>query len=241
MFDAITATQLAMDFDQLKLQSISQNISNMNTPGFKKQCVENTGFDTYLQANVNVTVNHVTQHLDPSQIKTQGTVNQTQNPNDIALSGNGYFQVQGEQGIFYTRRGDFQVNNQGELATATGETLLGKGGVIKVDNNAFTLDAQGGLFIDHHQVDQLNIVQFNQPKLLRYAGNGLYQSDESPIPVGVNTQVLQGFIEQSNVKSIDEMMDMVKTSRHFEANQRVMRTADNLLATAINQLGEGNV
>lgn len=237
MFDAIKATQLAMDFDQLKLQSISQNISNMNTPGFKKQLVETSEFDSQLQASMA----QVIQQLDHAQIKTQGLVNQTQNPKDFAISGMGYFQVQGERGTFYTRRGDFQVNNQGELITATGETVLGKGGVIKVDDHSFTVDSQGALFINHQQVDQLNIVQFNQPSLLRYTGNGLYQSDESPHSAGANTQILQGFIEQSNVKSIDEMLDMVKTSRHFEANQKVMRIADNLLATTINQLGEGNV
>ena len=237
MFDAITATQLAMEVDQLKLQSISQNVANMNTPGFKKQLVEQNGFAEHLH----VEMNNVVQELQRSQIKTQGTFNQTHNPNDMALAGDGYFQVQSEQGVFYTRRGDFQVNSQGELATATGESLLGKGGVVKIDDNSFTIDAQGALFIDHHKMDQLNVVQFNQPDQLRYVGNGLYQTDESPIPADSNTRVLQGFIEQSNVKSIDEMMDMVKTSRHFEASQRVMRTADNLLATAINQLGEGNV
>jgi flagellar basal-body rod protein FlgF len=237
MFDAITATQLAMEIDQLKLQSISQNVANMTTPGFKKQAVEQSGFDEQLH----VQMNNVVQQLQRFQTLTQGTFSQTHNQNDIALAGKGYFQVQSEQGIFYTRRGDFQVNNKGELATATGESLLGKGGVIKIDENVFTLDAQGTLFIDHHQLDQLNIVQFNQPNQLQYVGNGLYQTDESPIPTDSNTRVLQGYIEQSNVKSIDEMMDMVKISRHFEASQRVMRTADNLLATAINQLGEGNV
>lgn len=237
MFDAITATQIAMEFDQLKLQSISQNIANMSTPGFKRQVVENTGFDEQLQPQINNDM----QQLQRLHIKTQGTFTQTHHQNDIALTGDGYFQVQNEQGVFYTRRGDFQVNTQGELATATGETLLGKGGIIKVDDAIFTIDAQGGLFIDHHKVDQLNIVQFNQPNQLTYVGNGLYQSDESPIPCNSSTRVLQGFIEQSNVKSIDEMMDIVKTSRHFEANQRVMHIADNLLATAINQLGEGNV
>lgn len=237
MFDAISATQLAMDIDQYKLQNISQNISNMNTPGFKKQAVDNSSFANHLQANAN----EAALHLQSAQIKTQGTFSRTDNLNDLALSGEGYFQVQGEQGIFYTRRGDFQVNNQGELMTATGETILGKGGVIKVDDRPFTIDAQGIIFIDHHKVDQLNIVQFSQPDLLRYVGNGLYQTDESPTPTTANTQVMQGFIEQTNVKSLDEMMEMVKTSRHFEANQRVMRTADNLLATAINQLGEGNV
>ena len=139
MFDAITATQFAMEVDQLKLQSISQNVANMNTPGFKKQLVENNGFDEQLQTQMN----NVVQQLQRSQIKTQGTFNQTHNPDDLALAGEGYFQVQSEQGIFYTRRGDFQVNNQGELATATGETLLGKSGVVKIDDNAFTIDEQG--------------------------------------------------------------------------------------------------
>lgn len=237
MLDAITATQLAMDFDQLKLQTISQNVSNMNTPGFKKQLAEAAGFDTYLPANIS----QVSQQLDLTHLQTQGVLNQTKNPHDVAISGGGYFQVQGEQGIFYTRRGDFQVNNHGELTTATGETVLGKSGAIKVEDRRFIIDTQGRLFIDHHQVDQLNIVQFNQPDLLRYTGKGLYQCDESPTPVGADTRVLQGFMEQSNVKSMDEMLDMIKTSRHFEASQRIMRTADNLLATAINQLGDGNV
>lgn len=237
MLDALTATQLAMEFDQLKLQSISQNVANMNTPGFKRQLVEYAGFDEQLQPQINTVI----QQMQRTQIKTQGSLTQTQNINDLALTGEGYFQVQSDKGVFYTRRGDFQVNNQGELCTATGEALLGQGGTIKVDDNSFTIDAQGALYIDHHKVDQLNLVQFNQPQLLNYEGNGLYQTDESPIPVDRSTRVLQGFIEQSNIKSIDEMMDMVKTSRHFEASQRVMRTADNLLATAINQLGEGNV
>jgi flagellar basal-body rod protein FlgF len=237
MLDAITATQLAMQVDQLKLQSISQNVANMNTPGFKREVVEHMGFDDQL----NVQFNDINQQIQRTQIKTQGTLNQTHNPSDVALTGSGYFQVQGEQGIFYTRRGDFQITNHGELATATGEVLLGKSGSIKVEDNNFTIDAQGTLWVDHHKVDQLNLVQFNQPDLLHYVGQGLYQTDESPTPTDTSTRVLQGFIEQSNIKSIDEMMDMVKNSRHFEANQRIMRTADNLLATAINQLGEGNV
>jgi flagellar basal-body rod protein FlgF len=237
MFDAITATQLAMEFDQLKLQSISQNVSNMNTSGFKKQSVEHSEFDEQLQPQMT----SVIQQVQHTQIKTQGTLTQTHNLNDLALTGDSYFQVQNDMGIFYTRRGDFQINNQGELCTATGETLLGKGGTIKVDESSFSVDAQGSLYIDHRKIDQLNIVQFNNPQSLNYVGNGLYQTDESPAPADGTTRVLQGFVEQSNVKSIDEMLDMVKISRHFEASQRVMRTADNLVATAINQLGEGNV
>ena len=166
---------------------------------------------------------------------------QSGRPSELALSGEGYFEVQTDEGIFYTRRGDFHVNEHGELATITGAKLLGKSGVLRVDDNAYTIDKSGALFVDNHQIDQINIVQFSNPSALNYQGQGLYNSLEAPVPTNNATHVLQGFLEQSNVKSMDEMMEMVKTSRHFEASQRVMRSADGLLSSAIKQLGEGNV
>ncbi len=237
MFDAISATHVAMIQDQLRLQSINQNISNMQTPGYKRQIIESTGFDEQLQTEMA----SISQQMQVSQLQIQGTVIQSHQPNDIAIAGDGFFEVQTPEGIFYTRRGDFHVNEHGELSTATGGLLLGKGGTIRVDDNQFTLDKQGVLYIENRKVDQLNIVHFAHSQQLQYRGQGLYESLEPAIPVNSTTRTLQGFIEQSNVKSIDEMMELIKTSRHFEAAQRVMRIADRLLSTAINQLGEGNV
>ena len=237
MLDAITATQVAMLQDQLRLQSISQNVSNMQTPGYKRQLIESPGFDEQVQAQMG----SVSQSMQLSTQNVQGTFVQSRLPNELALAGDGYFEVQTDDGVFYTRRGDFHVNEHGELATATGARLLGKGGVLRVDDNAYSIDASGGVLIDGHKVDQINVVQFSSTEALDYQGQGLYESQEAPLSAGSATHVLQGFLEQSNVKSIDEMMEMVKTARHFEASQRVMRTADGLLSTAINQLGEGNV
>lgn len=236
MLDAITASQIAMLQDQAKLQSISQNVANMQTPGYKRELIENVGFDEQLQAQMAT----VTQQLQHSTQHSQGTFIQSKIPNELALAGDGFFEVQTNEGVFYTRRGDFHVNEQGELATATGAKLLGKGGILRVDDNPFTIDSSGGLFIDHHKVEQVSVVQFSNPDALNYQGQGLYTSEESPLPTNGKTHVLQGFIEQSNVKSVDEMMEMIKTSRHFESSQRVMRAADGLMSTAINQLGEGN-
>lgn len=237
MLDAVTATQLAMDFDQLKLQTISHNIANTSTPGYKKQIVDQLEFDQFLTGNVQ----SAQQQLLSSQKNTQGSFNQTHNDKDLAISGDGYFQVQNEQGVYYTRRGDFKINQRGELTTATGETLIGDGGVIQIDDHSFSVDTSGSVSIDKRKVAQIPIVRFQEANSLRYVGNGLYQTDESPIPINGKTRLLQGFLEQANVKSVDEMMDMMAMSRHFEASQRIMRTADNLLSTAINQLGEGNV
>lgn len=235
MLDAITASQIAMLQDKAKLESISQNVANMQTPGYKRELTENVGFDEQLQAQMAT----VTQKLQYSTQYSQGTFTQSRLPNELALAGDGYFEVQTNEGIFYTRRGDFHVNEQGELATPTGAKLLGKSGVLRVDDNPFSIDSNGNLLIDHHKVEQVSVVQFSNPQSLNYLGQGLYSSEESPIPANGTTRVLQGFLEQSNVKSVDEMMEMIKTSRHFESSQRVMRVADELLSTAIHQLGEG--
>jgi len=237
MLDAISASQLAMDVDQLKLQTISHNIANINTPGFKRELLEQVAFNDLLLPSTT----EAQQQVYKQEVPLQGTVVQTNNPKDFALNGAGYFQVQGEQSVYYTRRGDFHVNQKGELVTTTGENVLGTGGVIQIDSESFTIDGQGNLFVDHRKIDQLQLAHFEHTETLRYAGNGLYQSEENPSPMSANTKILQGFIEQSNIKSIDEMLHMVSTSRHFEASQKVLRTADSMMATAINQLGEGNV
>lgn len=237
MLDAITASHIAMLQDKAKLESISQNVANMQTPGYKRELTENIGFDEQLQAQMTT----VTQQLQHSTQYSQGAFTQSRLPNELALAGDGYFEVQTSEGVFYTRRGDFHVNEQGELATPTGAKLLGKGGILRVDDNPFTIDSNGNLLIDNHKVEQVSIVRFSNPQALNYLGQGLYTSEDSPLPANDTTRVLQGFIEQSNVKSIDEMLEMIKTSRHFESSQRVMRVADELMSTAIHQLGEGNV
>ena len=235
MLDAISSAHIAMLQDQAKLQSISQNVTNMQTPGYKRELTENVGFDEQLQAQMT----SVMQKLQHTTQYSQGTFSQSQIPTNLALTGEGFFEVQTNDGVFYTRRGDFHVNEQGELAMPSGAKLLGNGGVLRVDDNPFTIDSSGGLFIDHHKVEQVSVVQFSNPQALNYQGQGLYTSDETPQPTSGTTRVLQGFLEQSNVKSVDEMMEMIKTSRHFESSQRIMRAADGLVSTAIKQLGEG--
>lgn len=237
MIDAIDLSQFAMNVDQLKLQALSNNTANINTPGYKKELLELTTFDELIGTDAT----HALQQVQKERINTQGTLNQTNKNTDIALSGTGYFQVQGEEGTFFTRRGDFHINAQGELVTATGERVQGLGGSIQVDSDSFSIDKQGAISVNQQKIDQLFIAHFEHPERLIDRGNGLYQTEEAPGSTSDNTRVLQGFLEQSNTKSVDEMLEMVSTSRHFEATQRVLRTADNMLASAINQLGESNV
>lgn len=237
MLDAITTTQVAMLQDQVKLQSISHNVANLQTPGYKRQLIEHTGFDEQLQANIN----SVSEQVQESTQMQQGAFVQSRHPSDLAISGDGYFEVQTDEGLFYTRRGDFHVDNEGTLSTPSGAKLRGQNGIIRVDDNPFTIDASGSIYINKQLTDRISIMQFSNKTALINQGHGLYQSQESPQAAEHTTRILQGFLEQSNVKSVDEMMEMVKTTRHFEATQRVMRTAHQMLSTAISSLGDDNV
>lgn len=237
MLDAITTTQVAMLQDQVKLQSISHNIANLQTPGYKRQLIEHTEFDEQLNANFN-TVSEQAER--PIQMQ-QGTFTQSKNPTDLAISGEGYFEVETDEGLFYTRRGDFHVDNEGALSTPDGAKLHGQNGIVRVEDNAFTIDASGAVYLNEQLTDRIKVMQFSNKSTLISRGNGLYQSDASPQEPTSTARILQGYIEQSNVKSMDEMMDLIQTTRHFEATQRVMQTAHHMLSTAISSLGDDNV
>ncbi len=237
MIDAINMAHLSMDLDQMRLRSVAQNIANMQTPGYKRELIQGSGFDDALLASME----RVAESVQSTHVHEQGTLRQTGHSFDIAVSGDGYFQVMTEEGIRYTRRGDFQLNKKGELTTQSGDAVLGTNGTIYLDSANFSVDKRGNISIDHQKIAQLNIVKFSQSEHLRYIGRGLFKSDVPAEPVEGSTSVLQGFVEQSNVKSVDEMMELIKISRHFEASQRIVRMADALRASVINQLGESNV
>ncbi|MBA2655970.1 MAG: flagellar hook basal-body protein [Tatlockia sp.] len=236
MIDAIKSTQLAMISDQNRLQTINQNISNMLTPGYKQQLV-----DLSFKEQLSTELNPAFPQLQNAHNLTQGPMMHTKASTDLALAGEGFFVVHTEKGLLYTRRGDLHLNEHGELSSFTGGLVMGRSGSIVINDNEFSVDKKGNISIGDQKIDQLRIVKFSSNQPLSYLGQGLYQSSESPLPAESTTPVLQGYIEQSNVKSVDEMMELVKTSRHFEASQHVMRIADGLLSTAITQLGEGNV
>ncbi|KTC68297.1 hypothetical protein Lbir_2899 [Legionella birminghamensis] len=237
MLSAIKTTQIALLQDQYRLQMLSQNVSNLQTTGYKRQIIGSQGlpaldfpdFDTVVQQMASV-----------SDFQ-QGTVAPSRQRSELAIGGKGFFQIQTTEGIYYTRRGDFHISQDGELVTENGGKLLGRNGPIRIDDKDFSINTRGEVFADKQPIDQIGLVDFTQPESLQYQGEGLYYSKESPQPAPEETTILQFSLEQSNVKSVDEMTEMLKISRHFEAVQRIMKTSNNLLSTAISQLGEGNV
>lgn len=232
MLDALSASHLALLKDQLQLETLSQNISNMKTPGYQRRLSLVSDFEAYTKIHMPGVRNH-SEEIHQSQ---QGSLLETKNLYDLALASDGYFQVQAQEGIFYTRRGDFHINQDGFLATLEGALLLGKAGPIQVGEAPFRIDSQGQCFVEGKKIDELAIVRFNQS--LEYQGQGLYKSQEEPL--NTTARLKQGHLEEANVKTMDELLELTKISRHFEACQRVLQRTDSLISSAIHHLGDAH-
>jgi len=195
----------------------------------------------------------------------QGPLKQSSNQADIALNGEGFLVVQTDRGERLTRSGAFILNNDGYLVTPDGFPLMGEKGAIQVNQNNFLIKPNGEVWInnvigtDPRQVygkdmnsweepvllDQLQIRQVENPRHLMKEGNSFYsttpESGEAYRPELKDTpEVLQGFLEISNVNIVTEMVDMIEVQRMYEMNQKAITTHDSMLGTLISQVPRVN-
>ncbi len=200
--------------EQRRLDIISNNIANSNSPGYKK--------DSLYFSNVLGEVSFTSM--------SQGPIRETGNPLDIALSGNGFLSVQTNNGIRYTRAGNLTVNSAKQLVTQDGWPVLGKNGPISVqDTQNLRITEDGQVFDGDNLVDQLNIVQF-PPNSLQKVQSGYFEpqmNDTKPVKA-TNCTVHQRAIEGPNFNPVEEMARMVQTMRNFETYQKTIQRSDNL-------------
>ncbi len=211
-------------FEQEKrLDVISNNLANAATPGYKRDSVHFRDFmlqSTYPRLE-------------------QGNIAQTGNPLDIALSGEGYLRVQSDDGILYTRAGNLRLNRQNVLVTQEGWPVLGKGGPITLENADFRVERSGQVFDDDTEVDTLDIVRFTPDVQLEKARSGYLkpvQSTIAPLPAE-DCSVEQGALEEPNFDIVQEMTQMIETTRIFEAYQKTLRMHEEQDANITTKLG----
>jgi len=220
------------------LDIVSNNIANMNTPGYRAQ---NMVFEEFI-SDPRGTDDPLTFPLDAGQYdNTQaGSISFTGNPLDVSLEGDGFFGVQGPGGeTVFTRAGNFQLNSNGDLMTAQGFLVADSGGAtinIPRDATEIKIDEKGFISTQNGTVGQLMVNEFANPQALEPIGNNLYRSPNDPGAASLETRVKQGQLEGSNVKPVIEMTRMIKVSRSFQAMQNVLQTEGDRLRTAIQRL-----
>ncbi len=223
----------------MKQEISATNLANINTSGYKKdglfiremQNLENkkNGTPRWEQRSMADAT-----HAD----YRQGSYHQTENPMDLALDGEGFFVVQTFAGERYTRNGNFKLNHDGILVNSQNQPVLGLNGPIAIQGETVAIGENGQVFVDDQMVDQIRVVDFEKPYELVKTGEGLLAKRE---PMALETEsearVKQGFLEDSNVNMIEEMVDMLETFRHFESGQKLITAQDETLNTLINQVG----
>lgn len=231
---------------------ISNNLANINTVSFKK---DRAIFRAFPEMNINRIDDPAAitprDKIDPrpfigvlgtgamvDEISTDfssGTIENTSNPLDLALSGDGFFEVQTPAGLRYTRDGSFTRNEQGYLVTSDGYYVLGQNGPVKLpEGSDLSINSRGEIFSGGNFVDRLAVVSFADLRQMSKEGDNLYSTNQQP--VFSNSEVIQGALEGSNVNPIGEMVDMITAFRAYEANQKVVKANDDTLSRAVNDI-----
>lgn len=229
-----------------KLDLISNNLANVNTPGYKR---DKMSFEGLLAGNVNPPSVPQGRTADPILQKeniyidyASGPVSQSGNPLDLALDGDGFFAVTTPEGTAYTRQGNFRTSADGTLVTADGYPVQGTGGApIRAQGSHIEIDAKGGVIIDSIQAGTISVVDFVKPYNLTKIGSALFvPGDQQVTPQAGTARIQQGNLEGSNVESISEMVQLIEINRYFEACSKVIKGFDDITAKAANELGRVN-
>jgi flagellar basal-body rod protein FlgG len=170
---------------------------------------------------------------------TPGPVRYTGNQLDVALEAPGFFKVQTSKGIKYSKDGSFTLNKDQFLVNQRGDTVLGQGGPIQITGNKVSISTDGSVVVDDAPLDRILVVDFKHPQLLTKEGSSYftYKGEEQDISTAENVNILQGYIETSNVNPTEEMIKMLETFRVFESAQKAIQSLDEITGKMVNDQG----
>lgn len=170
---------------------------------------------------------------------SQGNLIPTGGNLDVAIEGNGFIEVSTPFGTKYTRNGALTLNENKELVTSEGYFVQGFKGKITLQSDAVSINEFGEIIQNGEIVDKLKVVDFTNKGDLRKVGSALYDFSAAPSGEikGFEGRVVQGSIEQSNVNAISEMIKMISIQREYESGQKLVRTIDDTLGRAVNEVG----
>lgn len=252
MIDALHIAASGLTSQQEQIDVISNNLANMQTPGYKRSRVAFADVSalTPAQARDGLATNEVgagTRITSTAPVMIDGTMQETNNPWDLAIQGAGFFEIEsGEGERTYTRAGTLKIDSDGYLSTASGQRLA-QGIQIPADATHIEISTTGeirgqlGVDKDTTVIGQIELASFAAPEALRSVGGNLFAATDlsgdatvgKPGDAGIGT-VTQGFVEGSNVDLVGEMSTLVLAQRAYQLNARVLQASDQILDTINN-------
>ncbi len=241
---------------QYRLDTITNNLANAATTGYKREGATSKAFDEVMAVKVK-------DYTDGAYVRqignmslgvkigenytdyTQGSFKATENTYDLAIEGNGFFSISftnknGEESIKYTRDGEFTLDSEGALRTKDGDYVQGEGGNIYVptDSASVAIDSQGRITADGEYIDTIQIVDFEDYNYLEKYGENMYTAVDGATQMDATYNIHQGYLEASNVNVVKEMVEMITISRAYESNQKMMQSVDSMLEQSANTIGK---
>ncbi len=224
---------------------IANNLANVSTPAYQR---EEPTFSEYVAS-----VRPAEGQSGPQAISfvqdagivrdlSEGHLNTTGAPFDMAIHGKGYFAVQTPNGERYTRNGHFTLDNSGQIVTSNGDAVQGDGGAITItpDDGDVHIAQDGTVSGKNGQIGHIRVVDFANPRDLTKEGASLFAADgQSPAPA-TNFTLQSGMLETSNVEPVIEISHMIEVMRAYQATATMTQTQEDLMRQAIDKLGSLN-
>ena len=253
MIRALWTAASGMRAEQTAMDIIANNISNVNTIGFKRsrpdfedliyQVIKPAGVINIADAQIptGIEIGHGTKLISTQRIFTVGDLQETGNKLDLAIQGDGFFKIKLGNQIVYTRNGAFKVDAQGRIVTSHGlplepEIIIPKEATDIFISNDGTVQVKLPDQPDGVVIGRIELVKFINPAGLHHIGRGLYEETAASGPPitgkpGENGfgYIEQGMLEMSNVKIVDEMVGLIIAQRAYEVNSKAIQAADEML------------
>jgi len=257
MLKGLYTAYTGMVNEQHRMDTLTNNLANSATIGFKKEGATSQSFqdvlaykikDTSETANLARRIGAMSLGVKVGENYTdysEGPITVTDNTYDLALTGPGFFNIEftnkaGDISTKYTRDGNFTLTQEGYLVTKDGDFVLdNRGRHIQLDPKLSSqILESGAIYQDGRLRATIGLTDFEDYNYLEHYGENMFQTVTGAQEKPATAQILSGYLEHSNVQVVKEMVDMINVSRAYESNQKVIQTYDSSLEIAVNQLGK---
>ena len=232
---AVTDIAAAASVKADQLDIISNNIANAMTPGYKTE---------HMRASVGDNLPDPTVEQTPQVISSvyvdfsQGVFQRTGNPLDVALQGEGFFEIETTSGPAYTRSGSFSINQDGRLVDKSGRAVMGAAGPVEIVGNDVHITQSGKIQVDGAEVDTLKVVVFEDKSALKRGEDGMFFNlGEAGPDSSERNNIQSGFLELSNASAAKEMIQMINVQRSFELYQKAIWTVSDQDKLSVSKVG----
>lgn len=243
--------------EQNRMDTLTNNLANASTVGFKKEGATSQSFDSVLALKIKdqsvglKNVQKIGRNNPGVKIGenytdySQGSFRVTGNTYDLALAGSGFFAMEftnkaGETSTMYSRAGQFTLNREGYLVNEDGDYVLDtQNKRIKLDTlKDSTILNDGSIEQNGTIVAKIQVADFEDYNYLKKYGETYYQATEGAKMVPADAEIKSGYLEMANVQIVSEMVNLIAITRAYESNQKIIQTYDNTLEVAVSQLGK---